>query len=58
MCRPEEIIIIFLLQHENFIHYLNMFLIGFPLANVHVNFLAEIEPQLVCSHLCPLSAGA
>lgn len=58
MCRPEEIVIIFLLQHENFIRYLNVFLIGFPLANVCVNSLAETEPQLVYSHLCPLSAGA
>lgn len=54
----QEIIVIFLLQLENFIHYMIMFLIAFPFVNVSVKVPAETEPQLVSSHLDPNSAGA
>lgn len=52
VCRSEEIS-----QHESFVHYMIVFLIAFPLVNIHVN-LAEVELQLVYSPLGPLFAGA
>lgn len=36
MYRPEEIIVVFLLQYENCIHYVIVFLITFPLVNICV----------------------
>lgn len=55
VCRSEEIISN--ITTWKFVHYLIVFLIAFPLVNIHLN-LAEAEPQLVYSHLGPLFAVA